>query len=107
MKTINVNDFKKVLEAKVNDPSLDFINVCTPEEYTEKHIQGVRSVPLDTLNDHIQEFEGKKSIYIHCKSGKRAAVAIATLKDQGITADLINVEGGILAWIDAGFETIK
>ena len=102
---INVATFKKILDSNVNDSSIDFINVCTAPEYDEMHIQGVHSVPLDALSEHLNEFKDKKVIYIHCKSGRRGAQAIETLKELGVTAELINVQGGILAWRDAGFMT--
>lgn len=105
MAQIPVAEFKKVLETQQGDPSLDFINVCTFPEYKEKHIAGVRSVPLDTLEQHLNEFKNKKRIYVHCRSGKRAEQAIETLQNLGVTAELINVEGGILAWAEAGYET--
>ena len=38
MKHITVNSFKEVVEAEKNNPSVDFINVCTSAEYEEKHI---------------------------------------------------------------------
>ena len=102
---IDVATFKKILEASAHNPSFDFINVCTTDEYNEMHIQGVRSVPLDTLAEHLNEFSTKERIYIHCKSGRRGMFAVETLTQLGVRAELINVEGGILAWIDAGFKT--
>lgn len=105
MKHISVEEFKKVIEGAEQDSTVDFINVCTTPEYDEKHIPGVRSVPLDTLEQHLNEFQTKKSIYIHCRSGMRSSRAIELLLELGLTAELINVEGGIIAWEHAGFET--
>ena len=105
MKRITVNSFKEVVEAEKNNPSVDFINVCTSTEYNEKHIAGVRSVPLDTLEQHVNEFKDKKTIYIHCRSGKRGEKAVEKLTSLGVKAELVNVEGGILAWEEAGFNT--
>jgi len=102
---IDVATFKKIIDEGTNDASIDFINVCTTPEYDEMHIEGVRSVPLDTLAEHLTEFADKKKIYIHCKSGRRSALAVETLEKLGVGAELINVEGGIHAWIDAGFKT--
>ncbi len=105
MKEISVQTFKEVLDTARSDEGTDFINVCTPAEYKEKHIIGVRSVPLDTIADRIDEFKNKKTIYVHCRSGRRAAAAIKTLADGGITAELINVSGGLMAWEDAQYST--
>ncbi len=105
MRHISVDSFKEVVIAEKGNTSIDFINVCTPAEYREKHIEGVRSVPLDELPAHVHEFVGKQTVYIHCRSGKRAAQAIATLQSLGVTAELVNVEGGLLAWDEAGHPT--
>lgn len=105
MKHISVSSFKEVVDAEKNNPSVDFINVCTPDEYKEKHISGVRSVPLDEIESHVREFKDKKTIYVHCRSGRRGVAAIEKLSKLGVTAELVNVEGGILAWQEAGFGT--
>ena len=105
MKHISVSSFREVVDAEKENPSVDFINVCTPAEYKEKHISGVRSVPLDELEQRVQEFVDKKTIYVHCRSGKRGAVAIEKLASLGVKAELVNVEGGIMAWEEAGYGT--
>ena len=105
MRHISVDSFKEVVNAEKGNTSIDFINVCTLAEYKEKHIEGVRSVPLDELASHVNEFKGKQTVYVHCRSGKRAQQAIETLQSLGVTAELVNVEGGILAWDEAGHPT--
>lgn len=105
MKHISIKAFKEVLEAEENNDSIDFINVCTPAEYKEKHIEGVRSVPLGEVEKHIHEFNAKQTIYIHCRSGNRGKQAIEKLVAAGVTAELVNVEGGIMAWDEAGHPT--
>lgn len=103
MKTISVEAFKEVLDVERGNDTIDFINVCTPIEYKDKHIEGVRSVPLDEIEKRVNEFSEKKTIFIHCRSGKRGAQAIEKLTNLGVTAELINVEGGMLAWEGARF----
>ena len=105
MKHISVPAFKEVIQSESNNQTVDFINVCTPAEYNEKHIKGVRSVPLDTLHTKVDELNRKKTVYIHCRSGNRGRQAIEKLEALGVTAELVNVEGGLLAWEEAGFET--
>jgi len=105
MKHISISAFKEVIESEANNPTVDFINVCTPAEYKEKHIKGVRSVPLDTLEHDVAKLNTKQTVYIHCRSGNRGRQAIEKLKSLGVTAELVNVEGGILAWEEAGYET--
>lgn len=105
MRHISVQSFKEVVKAEQGNSAVDFINVCTPAEYKEKHIEGVRSVPLDEIDSRAGEFAGKQTVYVHCRSGKRAGQAIEKLLAAGVTAELVNVEGGILAWDEAGLPT--
>lgn len=107
MKHISVSSFREVIDTEKSNPSVDFINVCTPEEYKERHISGVRSVPLDDIERHIGEFKDKKTIYVHCRSGRRGVAAIEKLAALGVKAELVNVEGGILAWEQAGYGITK
>ena len=44
---------------------------------------------LDDLKD--------EEVILHCRSGKRSAMAAMFLETQGFT-NTVNVEGGILAW---------
>ena len=107
MKHISTTAFKEVLDAEKNNPTVDFINVCTTVEYKEKHIEGVRSVPLDEIERHIDEFNGKKTIYVHCRSGSRSQKAVSILEELGVEAELVNVGGGLQSWDDAGFQTMS
>jgi rhodanese-related sulfurtransferase len=105
MKHISPKELHTALQDCCDDHAVDFINVCTPAEYKERSIPGVRNVPLDELAAHLNEFTDKERIYVHCRSGKRAAQAIAQLKELGVTADMFNVEGGLVAWHEAGLPT--
>lgn len=105
MKHITVTELQNIIDLESQNPSVDFVNVCTPAEYKEKHILGVRNVPLSEIESHKDEFLGKKTVYLHCRSGNRSKQAIEKLSQLGVTAELVNVEGGLLAWDEAGYET--
>jgi rhodanese-related sulfurtransferase len=105
MKHISVDAFKEVVEAEANNTSIAFLNVCTPAEYKEKHIPGVQNIPLSDLGKAVTSLRDKKTIYVHCRSGNRGRQAIESLTQLGLTAELVNVEGGLLAWDAAGYTT--
>src|SRR6056297_3055784 len=105
MTNVTPQQLKTALTEHATDTTVDFINVCTPAEYNEKHISGVRNVPLDALSEHVDEFRDIQRIYIHCQSGRRAAQAIEQFRALGVQADLINVAGGLTAWHEAGLPT--
>jgi rhodanese-related sulfurtransferase len=105
MKHISIDSFKEVLDSEAHNDTVDFINVCTPAEYNERHIQGVRNIPLDSIGTHVAALNKKQTVYIHCRSGNRSRQAIETLQGLGATPELINVEGGLMAWQEAGYTT--
>ncbi len=54
------------------------------------------------MPERVDELPGKRTdLYLICKSGARSRRADEHLETQGIVA--INVAGGTMAWIDAGF----
>ena len=107
MKEISPEEFMGALTREAKNNGVDFINVCTNGEYVDKHIAGVRSVPLDTLHDNIKIFSTKKQIFVHCMSGHRGKRAIEDLERLGITAELINMQGGLMAWEASGLPVEK
>ena len=70
------------------------VDVRTPREYNEGHIQGSLNYPLDTLKGHIAALKSKsKPVITVCRSGARSAVGQSMLKNHGVEA----YNGG--AWI--------
>ncbi|MCB0709558.1 MAG: rhodanese-like domain-containing protein [Chitinophagaceae bacterium] len=54
-----------------------------------------------SLPYHKPEFDKSKRIILHCASGGRSALAVATLKQMGYQ-NVAHLDGGIKAWKDAG-----
>ena len=50
----------------------------------------------------IAELEGKRTIYVHCRSGNRSQRAIETLERLGLDAEFVNVDGGQMVWESQG-----
>ena len=57
--------------------------------------KSVISIPLDELNDRIDEIASDKPIYVLCQKGGRSQVAIDFLKSEYNYTNLVNVDGGI------------
>lgn len=54
-----------------------------------------------SLPYHKPEFDKNKRIILHCASGGRSALAVATLKQMGYE-NIAHLDGGIKAWKDSG-----
>ncbi|MGA0557892.1 rhodanese-like domain-containing protein [Larkinella sp. VNQ87] len=54
-----------------------------------------------TLPYHKPAFDRAKRLILHCASGGRSALAVATLKQMGYE-NVAHLDGGIKAWKEAG-----
>lgn len=83
----------------------DLIDVRTPNEFFEVHAVGALMMPLDGLNPaavmESRETRRDQPLYIICRSGSRSVQACAVFERAGFS-NVVNVEGGTLAWIAAG-----
>lgn len=80
------------------DPPL-LLDVREPFEVEICHIPGALHLPMQQVSAHLEEWDRKQEIVVHCKSGARSAKICALLLEQGFRRPL-NLKGGILAWID-------
>jgi rhodanese-related sulfurtransferase len=76
-------------------------DVRQPDEYEEAHVPGAHLIPLAEVPDHLAELPSDQPVLLICKSGARSMRAAEFLDTQGY--DAVNVAGGTMAWIDAGF----
>ncbi len=71
------------------------IDVRTPGEYTQGHVEGAINLPHDTIGAQIASAvpDRTTSIILYCRSGRRSALALESLKRLGYS----NVEnyGGL------------
>lgn len=89
--------------------SVELIDVRTPVEYREVHIDFARNVPLDQL-DVAKLTAGRnrsgQPLYVVCRSGGRGKQACEKILAAGFT-NVVNVEGGTLAWDQAGLPVVR
>lgn len=102
LKTIAASLLKKGLEK--GDVLL--IDVREPAEHRSECIDGACLIPLGELS--IEKLPStKRPIVIHCRSGKRSSDACAKLLAINPSLDVASLEGGIVAWSQAGFSVKK
>lgn len=84
---------------------IDLIDVRTPVEFRELHVEFARNVPLDRLDPMAIQADRNGSpgqpLYVICRSGSRGSQACERLLSSGL-ANVVNVEGGTLACEAAG-----
>jgi hydroxyacylglutathione hydrolase len=86
------------LAARLASPSPPVVlDVRTPREWQEKHLDGSLHIPLNRLRAHLDDIPRQRAIVVHCASGYRSAIAASLLERYGI-APGADLAGGIAAW---------
>jgi rhodanese-related sulfurtransferase len=81
-----------------------FVDVREAYEWKGGHIRGSKHIPLGELPSKVSELEGADRIVTVCKVGARSEEAARFLQAFGIAAE--NLDGGVLAWTQQGFELV-
>lgn len=81
------------------DKSFQLIDVREPYEAEIVSIGG-ELIPQGQITQHLTRIRRNQPVVLHCRSGKRSAEVMQQLeKDHGF-ANLYNLKGGILAWVE-------
>ena len=88
---------------------LELLDVRTAIEFQEAHVDFARNMPLDQLQADViksgRNRETNESLYVICRSGSRGRQACERLEAAGV--NVVNVEGGTLAWEAAGLPIVR
>ena len=77
------------------------IDVRQPDEFEAGRVPGAVLIPLLELPERLDEVPADGPVVLICATGSRSHRAAEFLSAQGF--DTINVVGGTVAWLDAGF----
>jgi rhodanese-related sulfurtransferase len=80
------------------------LDVRTPAEYAEGHIEGAINIPYTELEDRVSELgiQLGDEVVVYCRSGRRASIAETALSELGYT-NLRDLEGHISKWNEVGY----
>lgn len=82
-----------------NQPSVTVLDVRTDDELIEGEsppgLDNALRIPLDELRDRIDEVPNARPIVALCRSGRRSALAVTILKEQGFDK-VASLRGGLI-----------
>lgn len=84
----------------IRQPDLLLVDVRTPEEYAEGHIEGALNINWrDTAfaQQAAEQLDKTKTIALYCKAGRRSHAAAGKLHTMGFDR-IIELKGGYDAW---------
>ncbi|WP_445720019.1 rhodanese-like domain-containing protein [Flavobacterium sp.] len=95
-------------EKKISEPEVQLVDVRTPEEFNEGHIENAVNINFmsDDFDANVANLDKEKPVMVYCKAGGRSAKAAARLKELGFKA-ITDLEGGISNWTSDNKPTVK
>ena len=99
--TVGVEEFAKVILKK----NVRLIDVRTPKEYAEGHIKGAENIDVKAVDFSEKTKTVRGNVAVYCARGVRSLNAANILAAQGCT--VYNLDGGLIAWKQAGKPVIK
>jgi rhodanese-related sulfurtransferase len=100
----------KLAELLKENPNLELIDVRTPAEYREVHVEQARNVPLDRLDPstlmQARTDSAQNPLYFICHAGTRGQNACEKFLKAGF-ANVVNIEGGTKACVEVGLSVIR
>ena len=80
------------VDALPRDGSVTLLDVRTPAEYGNGHIEGALNIGVDSLRANLRRLDKAKPVYVNCRSGQRSYIACRILAQNGF--DCYNLSGG-------------
>ncbi|RME43471.1 MAG: rhodanese-like domain-containing protein [Deltaproteobacteria bacterium] len=61
------------------------VDVRTPEEFEQGHLEGAKNIPLGEIERRIEEFgdDFEREIVVYCRTGRRSGIARTILTKRG------------------------
>ena len=101
---VNVDEFQTLIAS----PEVQLLDVRTPDEYADGHIAGAVLVDVnesDFEEKAVSVLDANRPVAVYCRSGRRSARAASLLTARGYK--VTNLNGGVMAWQDAGKSLVK
>jgi rhodanese-related sulfurtransferase len=93
---------------KVAEQGIVTLDVRTPGEFNEGHIEGAQLIDFQSGNfeNEIAALDKSKTYAVYCRSGNRSGQAVKVMREAGFN-NLYNLNGGVIDWANAGLPLVN
>jgi rhodanese-related sulfurtransferase len=94
--------------AKVAEAGVITLDVRTPGEFAEGHLEDARLIDFQSGNfeNAIATLDKNATYAIYCRSGNRSGQAVKVMQDAGFM-NVFNMNGGVIDWANAGLPLVN
>jgi rhodanese-related sulfurtransferase len=93
---------------KVAEAGVITLDVRTPGEFAEGHIEGAQLIDFQSGNfeNEISSLDKSATYAVYCRSGNRSGQAVKVMHDAGFH-NVYNLNGGVIDWANAGLPLVN
>ena len=97
-----------LIQNNQNNPDFVVIDVRTPEEFTEEHIENATNINFysESFRDMLNNLDKNKTYLIYCKVGGRSGSALDIMAELNFR-EVYNILGGTNQWKAEELPTVK
>ncbi|MFC1956186.1 rhodanese-like domain-containing protein [Chloroflexota bacterium] len=97
-----------IIQENKNNPDFIIVDVRTPEEYAEGHIDNAVNIDFNSgvFNDETSKLDRYKTYLIYCRSGNRSSRAVDVMRRLDF-AKIYHFHEGIIGWNNVGYPVTK
>ena len=94
--------------SKVAEAGVITLDVRTPGEYAEGHLEGAQLIDFQSGNfeNEISSLDKNATYAVYCRSGNRSGQAVKVMHDAGFH-NVYNLDGGVIDWANAGLPLVN
>jgi len=98
----------KPTEFKEKSKNQVIIDIRTPQEFSQGHIEGAININYfdHSFMEQIGKYDKSKPIFLYCRSGNRTSSAAAKIAKLGFE-EVYDLQGGIMSWSKENLQIIK
>lgn len=99
---VRLVDVREAAEILANEDRV-VIDVRTPQEFAGGHLSGARMIDIQspTFDTEIRQLDPDTAYVIYCRTANRSAGARRLMTELGFR-DVVDIDGGVVAWEAAG-----
>jgi rhodanese-related sulfurtransferase len=92
----------------VQEKKVAVLDVRTPEEFKEGHIEGAKNVDFKAADfaDKLKSLDKSQPYLVHCRAGGRSTGSLEVLKELGFEK-IFHLDEGIMGWEEANLPVVK
>jgi len=94
------------IASQIENGEVSLIDVRGDGEWNEGHILQAQRCFLANVSESVARLSGPRNLVFQCRSGGRSSIAASLAQAAGVK-NVINLKGGIGAWIAAGLPVVK